>query len=610
MKTDLKKVLIISLGEKIVNIPKEFEFSVGEKKFLAISIIVESILDSYLEFLKSEYSYMVIVKPERWKKKIDVIAYLILCIQSLENTEHYAICQPAILYGDLLEDQKHVISQRKTHSYINFIDDAFLVLKGNTVKNFKLDQFMQNKKMNWSQFNDEINLYGFETYRLSSCMLEVEIDKEIQLNTTFPNDSIDLLNKSKLKKTYDVGIEFSFLEPTYSGTSEYATNILKVLVKIFKENKTSFQIIVDSQIIKKFNLNEYSDFIIEPAKSEENFYKLLFIPHQIYSISALEKINRICFKFVFTMLDVIALRCRYLGPPRGLDIACTLAYKYADNVIGLSKSSSEDTEAFFNERMIHRTVIPILLTKEMNKSNSALNLVDKAVTGEKFVLLMGNGFKHKAIDKALDALYDSDIKVIVVGIESGNSKFRKRFKFYASGQLSNHMMDSLYRNSSLILYPSLYEGFGLPVVAALQIGKRILVYDSLINRELKLEFDSSDLISFFDSFSDLTLIIQKILNSPIAIKKEFIVTRTWKHVSEETAAILLSDLKTTLDFDIINQRIYDIREVRKIIENSPLVKLHRLRSLVKLVLEITLRILNGYRERVVGVLLKLLGRKK
>ena len=73
---------------------------------------------------------------------------------------------------------------------------------------------------------------------------------------------------------------------------------------------------------------------------------------------------------------------------------------------------------------------------------------------------------------------------------------------------------------------------------------------------------------------------------------------------------MLSNLKTILEFDVINQRIYDIREVRKIIENSPLVKLHRLRSLAKLVFEITLRILNGYRARAVGVLLKILGRKK
>ena len=376
-----------------------------------------------------------------------------------------------------------------------------------------------NQKINWDEYHKDINSYGFESYRLCNCYIEVEPYDKSEIIKHESQDSIDLLNKSYLKKNFDIGIEFSYLAPIYNGTSEYATNILGSLVEIFQKNKISFQIIADLPIIKKFELEKYSHFLIDSKKCEENFYKLLFIPQQVYSVLALEKINRICFQYVFTMLDVIALRCRYLGEPRGLDIASSIAYKYCASVLGLSKSSSDDIEAFFSERLIFKPVIPILLTKSMDLRNKD-NLSNKFSSEKEFVLLMGNAFKHKAIEKTLDALYDSDIKVIVVGIESGIDKFKKRFKFYPSGQLSNQMIESLYQNSSLILYPSLYEGFGLPVVAVLQIGKRILVYDSLINRELKLEFDRSGLISFFDSFSDLTLIIKKILNSPVEIKKE------------------------------------------------------------------------------------------
>lgn len=610
MERKIRNTLILIINSGNSKISYDSQVSNGDKNFLFSDIECIDLEEGYSKFLESNFSYLIILNLRRWKNKlVNISSYLVNCVESLENTEHYAICQPSIIYGNLLEEHKLIVSQKKMHTYIYSIDESFVAIKGSVARNFRINAFILNQKINWDEYHKDINSYGFESYRLCNCYIEVEPYDKSEIIKHESQDSIDLLNKSYLKKNFDIGIEFSYLAPIYNGTSEYATNILGSLVEIFQKNKISFQIIADLPIIKKFELEKYSHFLIDSKKCEENFYKLLFIPQQVYSVLALEKINRICFQYVFTMLDVIALRCRYLGEPRGLDIASSIAYKYCASVLGLSKSSSDDIEAFFSERLIFKPVIPILLTKSMDLRNKD-NLSNKFSSEKEFVLLMGNAFKHKAIEKTLDALYDSDIKVIVVGIESGIDKFKKRFKFYPSGQLSNQMIESLYQNSSLILYPSLYEGFGLPVVAALQIGKRILVYDSLINRELKLEFDRSGLISFFDSFSDLTLIIKKILNSPVEIKKEFIVTRTWEHVSEETAAILLSNLKTILEFDVINQRIYDIREVRKIIENSPLVKLHRLRSLAKLVFEITLRILNGYRARAVGVLLKILGRKK
>ena len=568
-----------------------------------------SISKGYAEFLKSDSDFIVILKPDSWIGKQNNLSSLIKkCIEALCIIEHYALSQPAIIYGELAKEHSGFVSQIKSYSYIKNIDDTFLVVKGIVARNFSFHPFIEMDKMDWVKYNNEINYYGFESIRINSCFIEVDKKKGFEIKDFDPYDSVDLINRSYLKKYYEIGIDFSYLAPIFNGSSEYATSILGKLVEILKINQISFQIIADSAVIQKFQLEVYSDYLIDSAKCEESFYNLLFIPQQIYSVSAMEKINRICFKFVFTMLDVIALRCRYLGEPRGLDIASSIAYKYANTVLGLSKASSKDIESFFNERSIFRNVKSVLLTKEMDFTDSSDN-IEPEIVYKDYILVMGNAYKHKAIEKTLSELYDTEFNLVILGDDLISPRFRKRFKVFPSGRISNRVMDSLYKNSSLILYPSLYEGFGLPVLAALQLGKKILVFDSEINRELKEEFDKNNLIFLFKSFSDLPEFIEKVLKNPSENNFNFAVSRTWKDVSSETTKILLDDLKTNLDFNQLNQRIYEVREIRKILENSHWIKLHHFHFLAKLLLEIFIRKIRWYLGTAKKFLFKLVGKR-
>ena len=52
---------------------------------------------------------------------------------------------------------------------------------------------------------------------------------------------------------------------------------------------------------------------------------------------------------------------------------------------------------------------------------------------------------------------------------------------------SNQLINELYSHCELILYPSLYEGFGLPVVATNSNGGKIYwCMIQRLNRELKM----------------------------------------------------------------------------------------------------------------------------
>lgn len=529
-------------------------------------------LSNFNESLVTEIDYILFLDSVRLRNKETNLELVVRnCIQFLEVNEHYAISQPTILYGEVSELNYIFDSNIKSHTNLNNVDDAFLVIKGKVALNFSLKQFIVGDKVNWRKYIEEINYYGFQCCRLLSDFIEVTYNENIEFIKDKPRDSFDIINLGFIKKNADIGFELSYLDPIYNGTSEYALNILPTMIETFSGKKISFKIIASNNIIAKFALEKYGDYLISPEESQNYFFHLLFIPQQIYSDIALEKINRSCFKFVFTLLDVIALRCNYISRGYSLDIPCSLAYKYSEQIIGLTESSAKDIEIFFKERMIDRTVTPILLTKEEVIDDKSLDTKEEKINfiGKNYILLIGNAFKHKAIEKALEFLNKSEYNVVVIGYLPEKKKYNDRIKFFESGNESNELINNLYLNSKLIFYPSLYEGFGLPVVAAIQMGKKILVFDSDVNRELKKTFDRNDCVYFFNNFSKISNRIQEVLESPQILNsnRNFSEFRSWKNVSAETSELLLKVFASPINLNKINARIYEVITL-KIVERG------------------------------------------
>ena len=553
-----KKILIVN--NKNISLNLETTYT----KF-GIDYFIKEIngLSNFNESLVTEIDYILFLDSVRLRNKETNLELVVRnCIQFLEVNEHYAICQPTILYGEVSELNYIFDSNIKPHTNLNNVDDAFLVIKGKAVQNFSLKEFTVGNKVNWRKYIEEINYYGFQCCRLLSDFIEVTYNENIEFIKDKPRDSFDIINLGFIKKNADIGFELSYLDPIYNGTSEYALNILPTMIETFSGKKISFKIIASNNIIAKFELEKYGDYLISPEESQNYFFHLLFIPQQIYSDIALEKINRSCFKFVFTLLDVIALRCNYISRGYSLDIPCSLAYKYSEQIIGLTESSAKDIENFFKERMIDRTVTPILLTKEEVIEDKSLDTKEEKINfiGKNYILLIGNAFKHKAIEKALEFLNKSEYNVVVIGYLPEKKKYNDRIKFFESGNESNQLINNLYLNSKLIFYPSLYEGFGLPVVAAIQMRKKILVFDSDVNRELKKTFDRNDCVYFFNNFSKISNRIQEVLESPqnLNSNRNFQEFRSWKNVSAETSELLLKVFASPISLNKINARIYEV----------------------------------------------------
>ena len=115
------------------------------------------------------------------------------------------------------------------------------------------------------------------------------------------------------------------------------------------------------------------------------------------------------------------------------------------------------------------------------------------------LLFVGNIKKHKGLSVLLDALKETrktgfDMPLVIAG---NADNFRTRDTTVAreiaslpegavrfTGRISDAELLELYRTSTLLVQPSLYEGFGLPPLEALSLGTKALISDIPVFKEI------------------------------------------------------------------------------------------------------------------------------
>lgn len=116
---------------------------------------------------------------------------------------------------------------------------------------------------------------------------------------------------------------------------------------------------------------------------------------------------------------------------------------------------------------------------------------------------------------------------------------------YYLGKVADDVLSSLYRSASVFVFPSLYEGFGLPVVEAMSLGVPVLCsYSSALGEiasEAALQFNPT-------SRADLTLKLEKLLTdkklrTDFAKKSRKSASRfAWEYTAKNTLEKLLGGL--------------------------------------------------------------------
>ncbi|MCB1057776.1 MAG: glycosyltransferase family 4 protein [Acidobacteria bacterium] len=115
-----------------------------------------------------------------------------------------------------------------------------------------------------------------------------------------------------------------------------------------------------------------------------------------------------------------------------------------------------------------------------------------------YLLFVGNPKPHKNLDNVLKAyakalrLNDFEAPLVFVGDRGGREfKIRQRAeqlgianRLLLLGHVAQEALPAVYQGATLFLYPTLYEGFGLPVVEAMASGVPVITSDNSALKEV------------------------------------------------------------------------------------------------------------------------------
>lgn len=171
--------------------------------------------------------------------------------------------------------------------------------------------------------------------------------------------------------------------------------------------------------------------------------------------------------------------------------------------------------------------------------------VTKKSTKRPYILTVGKREPRKNLErlvKAFHLLERNDLDLVIVGMDGwGNVSIESNPQVQLRGYVSDDELADLYRNCLCFVFPSLYEGFGYPVIEAMSYGAPVVTSSSSSLQEI-----AGDAAVLFDPLQEESIAagIKKVINSTslrsslskkgIAKSKEF----SWKKYLDNLLQVL------------------------------------------------------------------------
>ncbi|MFC5610034.1 glycosyltransferase [Variovorax soli] len=300
------------------------------------------------------------------------------------------------------------------------------------------------------------------------------------------------------------------LSPIHNGTSECVLGLLDGLRQLATKWKVDIQSDLNAAEFHSLT-TRYPEFAHVHGDVRSN-YAAAFVPNQPWGMQRIAELHNHAAVIVFNMLDTIGWDIVYSAPH---DIGRTWRSmaRHSDGIAYISAYSRDRFRTRFQVgREVSERVIHLSLAAE---DYVRLASADRTSVSEDYVLLFGNSYDHKDVDRTLALLLDAfplQDFVVLGGRDNPNS----RVKVVPSGSLPEMEIHLLVAASRAIVYPSFYEGFGLPVVQALSYGKPVIVRRSELWQELIARSNLPGRLHEFEDTVSLVRALGSVLEAPAA----------------------------------------------------------------------------------------------
>lgn len=338
-----------------------------------------------------------------------------------------------------------------------------------------------------------------------------------------------------------------------TGQGQYTQNIYDILIDMgyqVEMKRKPFMEKIKNSTVKRILYILWINFVFPISTMFKNadiiiftntltpFYKIpnkKYYPvlHDLWAYKSPETVTFI--QSLYTRIVIASIKNTY-------EKIITVSETIKQEIVDFFNCSEEDVNVVYNYFSFGEKPVLDYSKEEQLKILSKYNIESK-----KYILSVATLNKRKNIPMLIDAysLLDSDIKLVLVGKASSESFNCNNQNIIFTGYLSDDELKVLYKHAFLYVFPSVYEGFGIPIIDAQAFGIPVICSNIPVFKEIAgkgaefCELNILDVVKKIktileDNYKENLLIqngynnIQKFLSSQI--KKQVIMLLESTHV--------------------------------------------------------------------------------
>ncbi len=351
------------------------------------------------------------------------------------------------------------------------------------------------------------------------------------------------------------------LAPGFNGTAHHVLSLLEPISRLAAQRGMRPYFWVLEESAKFHGLQElYPGEIIYQLEPNQCFDASIRLTQpwsltEVRDQAAASTIN------IFSVLDTIARDCHYIQMPHIESVWRTMA-EYADGFVYISQFTRDRFLSRFpdavnaSHAVAHCSMDPAEYWSEDVRCTLSSN---EQMESEPYVLIVGNNYYHKGLAEVVPVLSSAfpSVHFKVLGEYHGHLHNVEQI---SSGTRSEADIARLFADCSCLVFPSFYEGFGLPIFEALAFGKPVLARQSLLIDELRKGIEPvADLISFTTT-NDMLRGLKALLEQKDVLRARKypavlpLEPYRWENSAADILA-LVDDLLTRKDLDRCRKRL-------------------------------------------------------
>lgn len=365
------------------------------------------------------------------------------------------------------------------------------------------------------------------------------------------------------KKKYRIGIDARFYGPLGKGLGRYIQEISDRMIALDKEAEYEFVIFLSPENFDYFHSSHphvekrligfpwysWQEQVIFPLIIRRARLDLIHFPH--FNVPLLIKTP-----FIVTIHDLILTRFPsrrastlpslfYWLKQAAYRLVIRSAIRRARYIITVSEFTRKDIINKFkaDESKLKLTYEGVAELGEGHKNG--VSVLSKYKVKKPYLLYVGNAYPHKNLEfliRAFARLHKKreNLSLVLVGKED---YFYKRLKQYADklsllsengeagvffpGYIPDEDLSAFYSQASLYVFPSLYEGFGLPPLEAMAYSCPVLSSDQASLPEIL-----SDAAAYFDPYNENSFLTEAEALMSNDVKREELISKGRERIKD------------------------------------------------------------------------------